>query len=67
MNSSANTLREWDPATALRLAKDALILEADALCAMSERLDSGFAQVIQKIQQSQSPVHIRDLMCAKVI
>ena len=51
MNFSANTLREWDPATALRLAKDALILEADALCAMSERLDSGFAQVIQRILQ----------------
>ena len=51
MNFSANTLREWDPATALRLAKDALILEADALCAMSERLDSGFAQVIQWILQ----------------
>ena len=36
---------------ALRLAKDALILEADALRAMSERLNSDFTQVTQRILQ----------------
>ena len=49
MNSDAANLRPVDAPRALSLAREALDIEADALRAMSERLDGAFAEVVQRI------------------
>lgn len=51
MNSDAANSRLLDAPRALRLAREALDIEADALRAMSARLDDAFAQVVQRILQ----------------
>src|SRR2546427_400724 len=49
MNSDAATLDALDTPRALRLARDTLGIEADALQAMSQRLDGVFGEVVQRI------------------
>lgn len=43
---------DFDPARALALARDTLGIEADAIVAMSERLDERFAGAVQRVLQS---------------
>ena len=49
MNSDAATLNALDTSRVLRLARDTLGIEADALLAMSQRLDGVFGEVVQRI------------------
>ena len=51
MNSDAASLPLIDAPRALRLARDALDVEAQALYAMSERLNGDFTAVVQRILQ----------------
>ena len=49
MNSAATSPRPGDASRALRLAQEALSIEADALHAMSQRLGPAFTEVVQRI------------------
>ena len=49
MNFDAATLNALDTSRVLRLARDTLGIEADALLAMSQRLDGVFGEVVQRI------------------
>ena len=49
MNSAATSPRPGDVSRALRLAQEALSIEAEALHAMSQRLDPAFTEVVQRI------------------
>ena len=51
MNSDAVHSRSIDAPRALNLAREALDIEADALRAMSARLDGAFTEVVQRILQ----------------
>ena len=51
MNSDAVTSPSIDTARALRLAREALDIEADALRSMSGRLDGAFTEVVGRILQ----------------
>lgn len=51
MNSDAASLPLIDAPRALHLAREALDIEAQALCAMSERLNGDFTAVVQRILQ----------------
>ena len=47
---------DFDPAHALALARETLVIEADAISAMAQRLDGRFADAVQRVLQSRGRV-----------
>ena len=51
MSASTGAVRPFNPDQALRLARETFTIEADALHALGQRVDQGFAQAVQAILQ----------------